>query len=280
MSQPAQQAREALGQRLREIRQNAGHTGRRLASLAGWHYTKVSKLENAVTSPSEADIHAWCSHCSAEEQIPELIATIRNIDGMYVEWRRRLSDGLKQVQESSFSLYEQNLRFRIYEASIIPGLLQNANYIAATLQIADNFYNSSSDVDAAVATRVERQRFLYQGDRRFLFLVEESALRTVLGSREVLLGQLDRLLAVMNLPRVSLGVIPAQTPRELWPGESFLIFDEHTVRIETTSAHLTITQPREIALYVKAFSWLERSALYGDQARVLIREIMAEIAAT
>jgi transcriptional regulator with XRE-family HTH domain len=280
LSNQVQQAREALANRLKEIRRDASLTGRQLAVLAGWHYTKISKLEHGVTSPSEADIRAWCSHCRAEEHIPDLIATVRNIEAMWLEWRRQLKAGLKHVQESSVPLYERTSQFRVYESAVIPGLFQTAEYVAATLRIAASFYESPSDIDAGVAARMDRQRFLYQGDRRFAFVLEEEALRTVMGSRDVMLGQLDRALAVMSLPRVSLGIIPRMTVRSLWPGEPFWIFDDHTVRIEITSAHLTITQPREIALYARAFGWLQRSAVYGTEARAVIMRVMDDLAAT
>jgi transcriptional regulator with XRE-family HTH domain len=45
---PARQAREALGARLREIRKDAGLTAKAFAGLAGWHFTEVSKLGQHV----------------------------------------------------------------------------------------------------------------------------------------------------------------------------------------------------------------------------------------
>ncbi len=280
MVSQVKQAREALANRLKEIRRDADLTGRQLAALSGWHFTKVSKLEHAVTSPSEDDIRTWCRHCHAEDQIPDLIATLRSIESMYMEWRRQLRAGLKHVQESSVPLYERTHNFRIYESAVIPGLFQTAEYVAATLHIAADFYESGGDIDQAVAARMDRQRFLYHGDRQFSFVLEEEALRTVMGSRDVMLGQLDRVLAVMSLPRVSVGIIPPMTVRKIWPGEPFWIFDSHTVRIEITSAHLTITRPQEIALYARAFEWLRRSAVYSSAARELVRQAIEDIAAT
>ncbi|WP_245974636.1 Scr1 family TA system antitoxin-like transcriptional regulator [Thermomonospora umbrina] len=56
---------------------------------------------------------------------------------------------------------------------------------------------------------MERQQYLYRGDRRYNVLLGEQALYTDLGGPDVLRGQLDRLLAVVSLPRLSLGIIPA-----------------------------------------------------------------------
>ena len=275
-----QQARETLANRLKEIRRDASLTGRQLAALSGWHFTKVSKLEHAITSPSEDDIRAWCRHCRAEDQTLDLIASLHSIESMYMDWRRQLRAGLKHVQESSVPLYERTHNFRIYESAVIPGLFQTAEYVAAMLRIAVDFYESGGDIDQAVAARMERQRFLYHSDRQFSFVLEEEALRTIMGGRDIMLGQLDRILAVMSLPGVSVGIIPPMTVRKIWPGEPFWMFDNHTVRIEITSAHLTITRPQEIALYASAFEWLRQSAVYGATARELVTRAIEDIAAT
>jgi len=46
--------------------------------------------------------------------------------------------------------------------------------------------------------------------------------------------------------------------------------------VEAVSAGLTITQPREIALYVKAFTELSEAAVYGPGARSLIAAALNE----
>src|ERR1017187_2219293 len=51
-SSSAWQARQALGARLGELRQDAGLTGRALAQLCGWHESKVSRIEHARTAPA------------------------------------------------------------------------------------------------------------------------------------------------------------------------------------------------------------------------------------
>lgn len=71
----------------------------------------------------------------------------------------------------------------------------------------------------AVAVRMERQRVLYEEDRRFAFLVEESVLRGGIGGAEVMSGQLGHLIWIASLPNVSLGVVPMTPDRERWPAE-------------------------------------------------------------
>jgi transcriptional regulator with XRE-family HTH domain len=67
---PVQQAREALGARLREIRKDANLTARALAVAMGSHFTKVSKIENGARSPTEQDIRSWCTACGPPTRSP------------------------------------------------------------------------------------------------------------------------------------------------------------------------------------------------------------------
>ncbi|WP_031523123.1 helix-turn-helix domain-containing protein [Streptomyces sp. NRRL F-5123] len=274
MSSPAsnvQQARQALGQRLREIRKDAGITARELAKRAGWHESKCSRLEHGRTPPSDADIRAWTAHCGAVGQAPDLIATARGIDGQYVEWRRMERSGLKRVQESVQPLFDRTQTFRAYQSWVVPGLLQTAAYTQAVLRTIAELRDVRDDIDAAVAVRMERQRILHTGRHRFAMLVEEWVLRTVIGDAEIMAGQLGHLIAVASLPSVSLGVIPMGTPRGAgWPTESFTMYDDAQVAVELVSAHLTVTQPREIAEYARAFAELAGIAAYGARARSLI----------
>lgn len=62
--------------------------------------------------------------------------------------------------------------------------------------------------------------------------IEERALRTWVGGPDVMAGQLDRTLAVMSLPRVSLGIIPTMSRRHTFTQGSFWIFDDSLVQVE------------------------------------------------
>lgn len=277
MTAPVKQAREALGTRLREIRKDAGLTGRRLADQCRWHYTKVSKLEHGTQTPTEADMRAWCQACGADDQIADLVATVRAIESMYVEWQRQMRAGFKRQQVSTVPLYEKTKVFRGYENTVIPGLFHTAEYAAAIFAWWSTFLDLPSDIDEAVSARMARQQVLYTGDRRFLFVIEEQTLRTRVGSADVMLGQLDRVLAVMSLPRVSLGIIPTAGDRQCLAQGSYWIFDERLVQLETMSAGIEVTQPREIEVYVRAFGLLQESAVYGRSARELIGRAIAEL---
>lgn len=272
VSSSARAARKSLAGRLREIRLDASLSARALAAAAGWHESKTSRIENAKTPPADADIRVWCRVCDAEDQIPDLIAAAREVNSMWVEWKRMERAGLRQAQEAQLPLYERTRRFRSYAPSLVPGIIQTRAYTTTVLRAIMQRRSIPDDVDAAVAARMERQRVLHEGGHQFAFLVEETVLRSVIGGREVMAAQLDHLTVVASLPSVSLGVIPLGSDRTpmRWTVEGFWIFGAEQVSVELVSGYLTVTRPSEIDMYSRAFTELAELAVYGADARALI----------
>lgn len=273
-SSSAQQARQALADRLAELCRDAGLSGLDLAERCEWSRSKSSRIMNARTPPSADDIRAWCKACGAEEYTEDLIAMLRTAEGMWVGWRRMERAGLKQAQEARLPLYERTRRFRSYSSWLVPGMIQTRPYTTAALQAIQRRRGLVDDVAEAVAARVERQRVLYEGDRTFAFLVEESVLRSGIGGVEVMAGQLGHLISVASTPNISMGVVPMRPDRERWPAEGFWIYDAAQVNVELISGYLTLTQPSEVAMYAETFAELAALAVYGAAARTLITSAM------
>jgi transcriptional regulator with XRE-family HTH domain len=277
-SSSAKEAQRALGARLRDIRKDAALSARALAAATGQHFTRVSKIEHGVQAPSDQDIRDWCGACGVEDQIPDLIATARAVESAYLEFRRQARAGMKRVLGAhTLPLYERTSVFRIYEHNAIPGLFQTAAYCAAMRSFWMGFLDAPDDLDAAVATRMERQRVIYRAGKQFAVVLEEQALRTWFGSAEIQAGQLGRLLEVMSIPTVSLGVIPMMTERTVVASAGFWIFEDSLVALETPTASIEVTRPQEVELYARMFSHLKGSAVYGASARALIIKTLNEL---
>jgi hypothetical protein len=133
------------------------------------------------------------------------------------------------------------------------------------------------DVDGAVRVRLQRQEILYRPDKRFHFLLTEAVLRYRLCPVEVMLAQLDRLVALSAMRNVRLGVIPFEAPYAVAPAHGFWLLDEDLVIVETFSAELNLAQPPEIALYSTIFDRLAAIASYGRDARAVITRVIEEL---
>lgn len=274
MTTTAKEAREAFGERLRNLRKDAGLTGKQLSVLASWPPSKVSKIEYGKQAPTDEDVRTWCIHTHTTDQVPDLIANLRNVETAYLEWRRMR---LPHRQKQSVAAEAKTSLMRWYEPVLVPGLLQTPPYAEGVLRTVLDFCDEpETDIDAGLAARLERQQVLYRGNHRFYFIITEQVLHTRVGTTDVMIEQMDRLLAAMSLPRVVLGIIPSEH-QYVVPTNNFIMFDIRMVQVETISAELTITQPSEIGLYDKAFRRLKDQAVHGIAARTMIGSAMNKL---
>jgi transcriptional regulator with XRE-family HTH domain len=271
-------ARELIASRLREIMRDAGKTSRAIAFAAGWDESKCSRLLHGRTPPSDDDIRAWCTICGAPEEIPNLIAASRNAESAYVEFRR-VQRSQKRMQVLRTALYEQTSLYRIYSSNVVPWPLQTARYIRAVMENFNRFHQAgNTDISEGVEERLSRQRrYLQTGTRRCELIIEESVMYDRTFSDEVMREQLTQLLTGSRWPGTSLGIITRGSNRAHYAAETFSLYGDTTVVIETVSAIITVTQPREIALYVRFFSEVACAAVYGSAARELIADALAAL---
>ena len=173
---------------------------------------------------------------------------------------------------------------RIYEPSVIPGLLQIAEYVRRIFAMFEPAY-AELDLPAVAAGRLDRQVALFDPARQFEFLITEAALRFCIGPVSLLRAQLDRIASVSTLENVSIGLIPQTAPALTHVPHGFVIFesdgDENDafVLVETVHANLTVGEPSQVELYRRQWSLLARTAVYGAAARDLLAEVAADISA-
>lgn len=271
-------ARQVIADRLREILRDSGLTSRAVARAAGWDETKCSRLIHGRTPPSDDDIRAWCTICEVPNEIPNLIAASRNAENAYIEFRR-VQRSQKRMQVMRTALYEESRLYRIYSSNLVPWPLQTASYIQAVMENFNRFHEAgNSDIPEGVKERLSRQRrYLGAGERQCDLVIEESVLYDRTFGNQVMREQLAHLLGRPPWPRMSLGIIPSGTRRANYPAETFSLYGDTAVVIETMSAIITVTQPREIGLYVQYFSAVSRSAVSGRAARELISDALSAL---
>jgi transcriptional regulator with XRE-family HTH domain len=273
------EARSALGKRLRELRQQAGLSGKELAESLSWVGSKVSKIENGKQTPTDDDIRAWTCVTNAGDQADSLLAALHNLELQHAEWQRLLKAGMKSHQLSLSQQDEKTRLFRGFENTVVPGLVQTPEYARARFAQVVMVHNVPNDINEAVKQRMRRQEMLYRPDKRFHVIITESVLRYRLVSPDVMLGQLDRLMAISSMRNIKLGVIDFKTQYVTDPRHGFWLLDSDLVRVETYSAELNLRQPQEVALYSRIFEQHAAVASYGAAARAIISRAMEELAA-
>jgi transcriptional regulator with XRE-family HTH domain len=235
---------------------------------AGWSRSKISKIENGRQMPSEDDIRAWADECGASDAVPELLVALGEVQAVQRRWRQELRRGHAAIQTD----LDQRLRgaalIRNAEIAVIPGLLQTSAYaLSLATEIAGVYGIANEGINASVAARMRRQEILYDGAKRFEFVITEAALRLLPCPPQVMLGQLDRLLS-LGLGNITLGIVPFGVHLTMTPVHGFLIVDDATI-IETYSSETELTGADSEA-YGMIFGRLMAEAVTGDDARRLI----------
>lgn len=273
-----QQARVALGARLRELRTEARLTVRALATVCGWAPSKVSKLENGKQTAAPADLEAWASGVGRPEAAAELKGRLAGLESTYRSWRRQLAGGHRAVQDALGAQHERTTVLRGISASVIPGIFQTPEYARAVLSSSAELHGATSDVEGGVASRMRRQEGLYTRGKQYKVLLWESALHVRICSPMALADQLDRLMSVNGLSTVELGIVPLGAEVRIPAGDDFWIHDDRLVIAESWHAEMWLDAPEDVALYGKVWDSLAAGAVMGRDAHRIIARARAAVA--
>jgi hypothetical protein len=192
-----------------------------------------------------------------------------------IPWRQRLATGTEDIQDEVIGWYQRTRHGKGYVPTMIWGTLQTEAYATVILRQVVDFLGVPDDVPAGVAKRMERQQVLYDGEHHFDVILGEQALYTNIGGRTVMRGQMERLLRDIDLPSLSLGVLPATAEVGVVPMPGFNMYEDRRAHYELVSTGVDITDADELALHDKAFNALGEAASYGDAARELINKALA-----
>jgi hypothetical protein len=152
-------------------------------------------------------------------------------------WWHRYNDILPDWFQSYVGMEEAATSIRIYEPQFIPGLLQTQQYAAAVLAVGDIPLN---ETERHVILRKERQRRFTEGRLKLWAIVEETALRRPIGSKEILRDQLRYLLSLASRQNLTLQIVPFGMGGHAAPsGFSILRFNEQDLPDVAYLEHLT-----------------------------------------
>src|SRR4029453_17770479 len=199
--------RMLVGAELRRLRTAEGLcVGEAGGAIRGSEW-KIHRLENGQVSFKEPDIvdllRLYGVTDADEVAAFVVLAREANTPG----WWQRYGDVLPQWFRTYVDLESAASLIRTYEGQLVPGLLQTDEYIRAVVH--DASLEPSEDVGRRVRLRMARQTVLTgEPPPRLWAVVDEAALRRPVGGREVMRGQLERLIAATKLPTVTPQILP------------------------------------------------------------------------
>jgi hypothetical protein len=168
----------------------------------------------------------------------------------------------------------------VFQASVVPGLLQTGDY-ARNLAVEMGNRLEPDKLDEHVFARLSRQAILTRPRVRFRFFVHEFALRLPVGSVEVMNGQLRQLTRTSQQPNVAIRIVPASLGGHPASAGQFQLMESSSyppvVSIESEATSIYLEEASEIEAYRRVLSGLDRGALDAAQSRELIADLMREL---
>ncbi|MFE7133566.1 helix-turn-helix domain-containing protein [Streptomyces sp. NPDC057638] len=263
-----------LGSALRALRDSSGLEAKAVARGAAMSRSKLSKIETGRMAPSVTDVDLILTAIGVSEAVKaEYMTAAREAATEATAWRlvRRLGYSRKQQQVQA--LEAQTSVLRLFQPSLVPGLLQTPDYIRAVFARKNL---SAEQLDRTIMARLARQSVLRTEGKTFRFTITEPVLRWRILPPLAMAEQVDRLVSLSRLPGVDIRVVQLSAPQNDFPAHSFSIKDERTVTLETVHAEVVVTDPRDIALYTAKFENFARNALADDAMRSLLESIRDE----
>ena len=199
--------RRRLAAELRRLRERADLTGDFVADRMGWSASKVSRIENAHTSPRPAEIKKLLSLYGIEGQYADELMALAQ-EAKRKGWWKAYSDALPDLHTRYIGLEAEATASSIWSPEVVSGLLQAQDYAREVLRTA-NGATPPGEIERMVEARTVRQRLL-QRDPPFELtaVIDESVLMRRMGTDAVMVRQIDRLLEVSEYPNVSLRMLP------------------------------------------------------------------------
>ncbi|MEU1287860.1 helix-turn-helix transcriptional regulator [Kitasatospora sp. NPDC005856] len=266
--------RTELGPALRELRQASGKEAKAVARSAVMSPSKLSKIETGKVPPTVVDMERILTAIGVSDEVKsEYMAAARAQATEATAWRlvRRL--GYHRKQQQIKALDDSTGLLRVFQPSLVPGLLQTPEYVRA---LFGRKGLGEEPLGRAVAARLVRQQSLYDAAKTIQFVITEPVLRWRLLPPAMMAGQLDRILSASRLSHVDIRIVPLAAPQTDVPAHSFVIRDDRMVTIETVHAEVTVTDPRDVELYVHKFDGFAASAMVGEEMYRFIEAIRDE----
>lgn len=187
-----------------------------------------------------------------------------------------------QALVKDFVEYEQNsVSVLSYESQLIPGLLQTEAY--ARFIFGCNYPPlEEEEFEKRVVERLSRQKIMERKPRPILhFILEESILHTQLGDPEVMRGQLLHLRRCMDLPFVTIQIMPRNTPRHAGlAGPLVLLETPDHDQLAYISGHLLAElydEPADVSALMQRYGMLRSQALTVEESTRLLDALLAAL---
>jgi transcriptional regulator with XRE-family HTH domain len=272
--------RRRLGAELRRYRETAGLTIDHVADRLDCSASKISRLETGQTGSSPRDVRDMLTlYQVGEPELEDLMEVARETRqrGWWQPYGSVLTGAYIGFEAAAQTI-------RSYEAQCIPGLLQTEEYARSLINAASYQHVAPDETDNRVRVRLARQELLTQDEPvDFWCVLDEAALRRLVGGREVMQRQLNHLICTVARPNVTVQVLRLDVGAHPGMEGSFVLLafpdeaDTDTVYVTMATGGVFQEKVDELSRYSMIFDRLRDLALPPDESTELMAQLVKEL---
>jgi len=269
-----------LAAELRRLRTAAKLSREQVAEHTGINEGTLYRIETARARPQRRTLVALLALYEADAALrADLIEIARTADDQ--GWLRQYHAALPGEYGAYISFEAEARSVRNYESLFIPGLLQTERYARAVITGALPI--SQAEIDQRVQARLERQQLLDASEPLELWaVIDEAALRRLVGGPEVMEAQIEHLTKLSRRPNITVQVIPFGAGAHPGMPGSFVLMDFRDdldpalVYIDTMAGDLFLESDADVRRYTQIFDHLRAAALSpSDSTNLMTSTIQA-----
>ncbi|MEU6353231.1 helix-turn-helix transcriptional regulator [Streptomyces sp. NPDC047072] len=271
--------RRKLRLALKAARDKRGLTQREAAEALEWSLSKIIRIEAGTVSLSVTDLRALLREYRVEDQdvVTDLEEAARGSKGQ--SWWTEYNDVISPPFTQYLGYESAATNIRGYHPSLIPGLLQTADYITAIFEGG----RTPASIQRRLDLRMARQERALQEDGPDLeMILDEAAVRRQLGGPSVMRRQLEFLKELTTEHKATLRVLPFTAgAHDSLDGSFFLLGfkdDEDVLYKAGPGSVDTVRDDRAIvARYQECFEDLRSKALSEEDTLRMLDELIEQL---
>ncbi|MEF9904147.1 helix-turn-helix domain-containing protein [Streptomyces sp. P9-A2] len=273
--------RRRLSIELKKLREKSALTCAQVGQALDWSGSKVNRMETGSGRVQPSDIDALCRFYATSDELREFLKSLAR-EAKTRGWWQVHGAGVPEWFNIYIGLEQDASALRQYQCELLPGLMQTVAY-ARELHTT-GAHLSPEDIDRAVRVRLERQEMLTRPDApEAWFVVNEGAVRNVIGDRALMREQLERVLDSAALPNVTLQVLPFDAGTYPATGSFTMLGfpapeDPDLVYRDGITDAVYLEGEHHVREYTKAFDGLRAAALSPQRSAQLIKSVVKEYA--
>jgi transcriptional regulator with XRE-family HTH domain len=267
--------RRELGALLRALRNQQGLTVEQAAEQLLCSPSKVSRMETGHGAATPRDIRDLCNLYDVADQTER--------DRLMTLAREGKGHGWWQPYDLEFGIYvgleAEAVVISGFQSSVVPGLLQTADYARAGHEGAMPRF-SPDQIEKRIEAKLTRQRILTQDNPpRFAAVLDEAALHREIGGRSAMALQLARILEMSALPNVTVQVLPYEVGAHPAVESNFTLLElpnptPGVVFVEGLIGSTYLERVEDLTRYREIFDRLQAIALDQKSSADLIAKIL------